>query len=128
MYYKLFKVQYLYKDQYGKQIFVAPANTQSMILLMKKIEKYSTINPIYQKDVDSDIIIKFNDTKHSFKSRVFYDLIYFIHRTKNPKTNKTYINVHISDAKQCNKKELEKVKIEDLQPIVLNFAINKDPT
>ena len=114
MHYKLLNIQYLYKDQYGKHIFLVPKSALMIGLLKQKIDKYETINPVYQKTVESDFTIKFNNTAHNFKSRVFYDLIYFIHKNQNPKTKKYYINLHISDVKQCNKKAITKIAFESL--------------
>lgn len=114
MHYQLLNVQYLYKDQYGKHVFSIPKSAAVIKLLHDKIEKYGTVNPIFQKSEDSDFIVKFNDTKFLFKARVNYDLIYFIHKNQNKKSKKYYINLHISDMRQKDKKEVTKVTFENL--------------
>lgn len=114
MFYNLYKAKYFFKDRYGKHTFSVP-NTNDQIKTIKvKIDKYDSINPIYQKDNESDFLIKFNDTENIFKPNHEYNLTYFMHKSFSEKTNKHYINFHIAKSHRIDKRELEKISIEEL--------------
>lgn len=114
MFYTIYKALYFYKDQYGKHIF-SVSNTNEQIKLMKdKIDKYESINPIYQKDKDNNYLIKFNDTENVFKPNHEYNLTFFMHKSFSEKTNKHYINFHVAKSHRCDKKELEKISVDEL--------------
>lgn len=113
MEYKIKNAQYLYTDQYCKLVFSVSKKTENIDKLKKKIEENKTITSIFNGKNET-YIIKFNDTKHIYKHRIFYDLSFYIHKHYNEKTKKKYINLHISDMNQCGKKELQRTKIEDI--------------
>ena len=113
MFYTIHNFQYLYKDQYGKHVFQSDSKDNNLLSqLCERIKKYESLNPIYLNN--NALTIRFNDTKHLFKPRVVYDLIFCIHRIYNEKNKKTYINLHITDMQQVGKKEISKIKIEDV--------------
>lgn len=112
-YLTLSNAQYLYQDEYGKHVFLVDKGSEHIAALYDRIKKFNTVNPIVVLK-DQNYKVKFNDVKHLWKSRVYYDVIYFIHRHDNANTKKVYINLHITDMQQRGKKDLTKVKISDL--------------
>jgi len=109
-FYELNNAKYLYKDQYGKQVFHFAEMPDSIKELDEKIKKYNSLNPIiFEKN-----IIKFNDTKHVYKPREMYDLLYFVNKTENKKNQKVYINLHISDMIRQKQKAVPMISIENL--------------
>ena len=113
-FFQIATIQYLYKDQFGKHVFQFDYPNQLLDVIKNKSEKYNSINAIYQKPNKNEYIIRFNDTKHLYKSRLLYNLIFFIHRTVNERNKKTYINLHISDMFQIGKKTLNHISLDEL--------------
>jgi len=108
--YELSNAKYLYKDQYGKQVFSLLEIPEHIKVLEEKIKKYDSLNPI----ILDKKLIKFNDTKHIFKPREIYDLLYFINKTENKKNKKIYINLHITDIIRQKQKLIPMINIEQL--------------
>lgn len=108
-------IQYLYCDQYCKHVFSLDEAPASINILYEKIKKYNSINPILKvKEKENSWIIKFNDTRHSWKKRVYYTIKFFIHKNYSEKTNLSYINLHIQEMVQRDKKKLKTVALEEI--------------
>jgi len=104
-------LKFLYKDQYGKNVFIITTDPDDTTRkLFDKINKYKSLNPI---NLESKII-KFNDTKHIYKSREIYDILYFINKSENKKNKKIYINLHVSDMQRQKQKSVQAIDIEEV--------------
>ena len=114
MIYNIFNATFLYRDQYGKLVFQIPTQNAILDQLNEKIMRYDSLNPIYSKGDGSDYIVKFNDYTYNFKSRVLYDITFFITKNFSNKVQKTYINLHINTMKQHDRKELPKIRLEEI--------------
>jgi len=116
-YYTFYNLRFLCKNSKGHYLFqydpkdICKEDSHFIKILDLKIKGRSLYSPINIKQN----IIKFNNTKHFFKTGDLYQIFFYMNTSKDKIKNREYINLHIYDIMRKDMKPMKNViSLEDL--------------